>query len=58
MKWLVVPIVLARVTPEGVTCSAGLVRWDGAESAEELLGRAGVALYEAKRAGRDQVVAA
>jgi len=49
---------LRRVTPEGVTCSAGLVRWDGAESAEELLGRADVALYEAKRAGRDQVVAA
>ena len=47
---------LRRVTPEGVTCSAGLVRWDGAESAEELLGRADVALYEAKRAGRDRVV--
>jgi len=48
---------LRSVTPEGVTCSAGLVRWDGAESAEKLLGRADAALYEAKRAGRDRVVA-
>jgi diguanylate cyclase (GGDEF)-like protein len=47
---------LREVTPEGVTCSAGLVRWDGKESAEDLLGRADAALYSAKRAGRDRVV--
>ena len=44
------------VTPEGVTCSAGLVRWDGEETAEDLIGRADAALYAAKRSGRDQVV--
>ena len=49
---------LRAATPEGVTCSAGLVRWDGDESADELLGRADDALYAAKRAGRDQVVSA
>jgi len=47
---------LRAVTPQGVTCSAGLVRWDGIESAEELLGRADDALYAAKRGGRDRVV--
>lgn len=43
--------------PAGQTCSAGLVAWNGEESAEELVGRADDALYEAKRAGRDQTVA-
>ncbi|HLM27337.1 MAG TPA: GGDEF domain-containing protein [Thermoleophilaceae bacterium] len=47
---------LREVTPEGVTCSAGLVRWDGRESAEDLLGRADAALHAAKRAGRDRIV--
>jgi diguanylate cyclase (GGDEF)-like protein/PAS domain S-box-containing protein len=43
--------------PAGQTCSAGLVAWDGEESAEGLVGRADDALYEAKRAGRDRTLA-
>jgi len=42
--------------PAGQTCSAGLVTWDGKESAADVVGRADDALYEAKRAGRDQTV--
>jgi diguanylate cyclase (GGDEF)-like protein len=38
-------------TPREVTASAGVAQWDGTESADELLGRADAALYEAKRAG-------
>ncbi|MEZ5063074.1 MAG: diguanylate cyclase [Solirubrobacterales bacterium] len=45
---------LREVTPAGQSCSAGLAGWDGAESADELLGRADDALYEAKQAGRDR----
>jgi diguanylate cyclase (GGDEF)-like protein/PAS domain S-box-containing protein len=44
--------------PEGQTCSAGIAYWDGAESAEALIGRADAALYEAKRTGRDRVITA
>ena len=43
----------ARI-PDGQSCSAGIVTWDGAESAGELLGRADQALYDAKRSGRNQ----
>jgi diguanylate cyclase (GGDEF)-like protein len=45
--------VLDRVrdsTPHGQTCSAGLVRWDGTETAEALIGRADINLYQAKNA--------
>ena len=45
---------LRGATPEEQTCSAGLARWDGAESLDELVGRADEALYRAKDAGRDR----
>jgi diguanylate cyclase (GGDEF)-like protein len=45
-------------TPDGQTCSAGIVTWDGSETAAELLGRADQALYQAKRAGRNQSIVA
>ncbi len=49
---------LRAVTAAGVTCSAGLARWDFLESAAELVGRADSALYRAKDDGRDRLVAA
>jgi diguanylate cyclase (GGDEF)-like protein len=44
--------------PAGQTVSAGVACWNGRESAEELVGRADAALYEAKRTGRDRLVTA
>jgi diguanylate cyclase (GGDEF)-like protein len=41
---------------EGQTCSAGVCRWDGSESAESLIARADTALYSAKEAGRNRIV--
>jgi diguanylate cyclase (GGDEF)-like protein/PAS domain S-box-containing protein len=49
---------LRAATPGGQTCSAGIAVWDGQESAEELMRRADVALYEAKETGRDRSVVA
>jgi diguanylate cyclase (GGDEF)-like protein len=49
---------LREVMPGGQTVSAGVACWNGRESAEELVGRADAALYEAKRSGRDRLVAA
>ncbi len=49
---------LRAVTPANESCSAGLACWDGHESADELLGRADAALYEAKQTGRDRTVIA
>lgn len=40
-----------------VTTSVGLVIWDGSESAQDFYRRADKMLYEAKRAGRNQVAA-
>ena len=53
--------VLERVraaVPRQQTCSAGLAEFDGSESAEQLVGRADAALYEAKAQGRDRTVVA
>jgi diguanylate cyclase (GGDEF)-like protein len=50
---IVVERLRSRI-PHGQSCSAGIAGWDGSESAASLLGRADQALYEAKRAGRDQ----
>jgi diguanylate cyclase (GGDEF)-like protein len=44
--------------PADQTVSAGVACWNGRESAEELVGRADAALYEAKRTGRDRLVTA
>lgn len=45
-------------TPSGQTCSAGVAQWDGSEDPDGFVRRADLALYEAKRGGRDRVVAA
>jgi diguanylate cyclase (GGDEF)-like protein len=49
---------LRGLLPDGQTCSAGLARWDGKADLDDLISRADIALYDAKRAGRDQVVTA
>ncbi|MHB1598460.1 MAG: GGDEF domain-containing protein [Acidimicrobiales bacterium] len=49
---------LRSETPDHQTCSVGIAHWDGHEGADALLGRADIALYEAKRLGRDRVVTA
>jgi diguanylate cyclase (GGDEF)-like protein len=48
---------LRQLTPF-VTCSVGLAEWMPGEAEVELVARADVALYEAKRAGRDALVVA
>jgi diguanylate cyclase (GGDEF)-like protein len=49
---------LRAVTPDRQTFSAGVAEWDGHEGPERLVGRADRALYEAKHAGRDRIMAA
>ena len=49
---------LRAATPAQQTFSAGLACWDGQEISDELVARADRALYAAKAAGRDRVVAA
>jgi diguanylate cyclase (GGDEF)-like protein len=49
---------LRAAVPMGQTCSAGVARWDGAESGAALMDRADRALYLAKNQGRDRLVVA
>ena len=44
--------------PLGTTASFGVAEWDGSSTAEELLATADVALYQAKRNGKDRIEAA
>jgi len=51
--------VIERVrgaTPNGQTCSAGVSEWNRTETADQLLARTDVALYEAKNQGRDRTL--
>jgi diguanylate cyclase (GGDEF)-like protein/PAS domain S-box-containing protein len=49
---------LRSSTPNGQTCSAGVAVWRPGESVDDLVARADKALYAAKEAGRDRLVAA
>jgi len=49
---------LREVTPEDQTVSAGVAEWNRYESSDALVDRADLALYKAKRAGRDRATAA
>ncbi len=44
-------------TSFGITCSFGIAEWENKESIDRTLRRADVAMYEAKRSGRDRIVA-
>jgi diguanylate cyclase (GGDEF)-like protein len=48
---------LRRAMPGAETCSIGVAAWDGKEPVPELLARADTALYAAKAAGRNRVIA-
>jgi two-component system cell cycle response regulator len=52
------PIDVAHDVRVRQTVSIGVASWSASESADELVNRADVAMYEAKRAGRNRVVAA
>jgi len=42
----------------GITCSFGVAEWEGGDTVDLLLRRSDMAMYEAKTAGRDRIVAA
>jgi diguanylate cyclase (GGDEF)-like protein len=48
---------LRAATPPVTTFSAGVAAWDGTETSEDLIARADAALYAAKGAGRNRVIA-
>jgi two-component system cell cycle response regulator len=50
--------VAHAATPVPVTVSIGIATWEDAETPEAFLARADEALYAAKDAGRDRVLAA
>lgn len=50
--------VFAGEQPVAITCSLGVAEWETDDSIDTLLRRADVALYEAKRTGRNKVIAA
>jgi diguanylate cyclase (GGDEF)-like protein len=45
---------LRAATPRGLTASAGVAGWEPGDSGSVLMGRADVALYQAKTSGRDR----
>lgn len=45
---------LRAATPPGLTVSAGVAAWERGDSGSVLMGRADVALYQAKTSGRDR----
>jgi diguanylate cyclase (GGDEF)-like protein len=49
---------LLAVTPLAQTFSAGVALWHGDETSDQIVARADQALYQAKEAGRNQVLAA
>ena len=49
---------LRLATPLAQSLSAGVACWDGDETSDQFLGRADHALYQAKQAGRNQVLQA
>jgi diguanylate cyclase (GGDEF)-like protein len=51
------PLLLGAGVSLNQTVSIGVATWDGTESPERLAERADLAMYDAKRAGRDRVVA-
>jgi len=50
--------IFSEERPVAVTCSLGVAEWEAGDTIDTLLRRADVALYEAKRTGRNKVVAA
>ena len=51
-------VIRAGTGTIGVTCSIGAAEWEPCDTIDSLLRRADISLYEAKRTGRNRVVAA